>query len=446
MEERLQKYMARCGVDSRRKCEELIAQGMVEVNGEVVREPGVKIDPARDRIKVGGKVLRTEKPAYYLHYKVRGVTTTVSDDLGRKTVMDCLPDIRERVYPVGRLDKESEGLLVLTNDGEMANYLTHPAFGVRKTYRVVAEGRIEADVLRALAEKGMRLGPVLVKPSGVELVRYDNDNTVVLISVAEGINREVRRIFAALGHEVKKLLRIQTGPLSLAGMKRGATRPITPKELSTLRKAMQGVDISEAEALFPPGTAKERKPTGPRGRPRRVKAPRQGKPDPAAASGAPAGERPFRSASPGAKSSRGVPAGAKPSRGAPAGAKPSRGMSASAKPSRGAPAGAKPSRGRGKVVVDDWKKTVKTGSQANSRRPRGASDDASAPAKPLRTLRPVKNTATKIADKPKPKPAPAPRAVRHPLAPPRTAATGDAKKKSTNGKRIPSPRGKNKKR
>ena len=106
MEERLQKYMARCGVASRRKCEELIAQGLVEVNGEVVREPGVKIDPRSDKVVVEGKRLRTEAPAYYLHYKVKGVTTTVSDDLGRRTVMDCLPDIRERVYPVGRLDKE----------------------------------------------------------------------------------------------------------------------------------------------------------------------------------------------------------------------------------------------------------------------------------------------------------------------------------------------------
>ncbi|MCL2001393.1 MAG: S4 domain-containing protein, partial [Planctomycetes bacterium] len=116
MEERLHKFMARCGVDSRRKCEELIARGLVEVNGETIREPGVKIDPSRDRVLVEGKRLRVGAPAYYLHYKIKGVTTTVSDDLGRKTVMDCLPEIRGRVYPVGRLDKESEGLLVLTND------------------------------------------------------------------------------------------------------------------------------------------------------------------------------------------------------------------------------------------------------------------------------------------------------------------------------------------
>ncbi|MCD7898020.1 MAG: rRNA pseudouridine synthase, partial [Planctomycetaceae bacterium] len=250
MEERLQKYMARCGVDSRRKCEELIAMGSVEVNGEVIREPGVKIDPARDRVKVNGKVLRTEKPAYYVHYKVKGVTTTVSDDLGRRTVMDCIPNLPERVFPVGRLDKESEGLIVLTNDGEMANFLTHPAHGVVKTYRVVAEGRIDEDVIRALAEKGIRLGPVLVKPARVELDRYDNNNTIIHISVSEGINREVRRIFAAIGHEVKRLLRTNQGPLSLAGLKRGATRPFTARELKILQREMEGKDVSAEADLF----------------------------------------------------------------------------------------------------------------------------------------------------------------------------------------------------
>ncbi len=284
MEERLQKYMARCGVASRRKCEELIARGQVEVNGETVREAGVKIDPLRDRVKVDGRVLHAEKPAYYIHYKVKGVTTTVADDLGRRTVMDCLPALAERVFPVGRLDRESEGLLVLTNDGALADYLTHPAYGIEKTYRVVAEGRVPEETLSELALKGIRLGPVLVKPSRVELVRYDNLNTVALISVAEGVNREVRRIFAALGHEVKKLLRIQVGPLTLKGMKRGLTRQLTPKEVSQLKKAMDGEEVETIDpaALFPPGSAANRRPAGPRGRLRKTKAPRQGKPDPAA--------------------------------------------------------------------------------------------------------------------------------------------------------------------
>lgn len=238
MEERLQKYMARCGVDSRRKCEELIAGGRVEVNGRVVREPGVKVDPRRDRVRVDGRVLAAERNAYYLHYKMKGVTTTVSDDLGRRTVMDCIPEVGGRVYPVGRLDRETEGLLLFTNDGALANRLTHPAFGVEKTYRVVAEGRVEPEALRELGEKGLRLGSVLVKPSRAELVRYDGGNTVLMVSVSEGVNREVRRIFAALGHEVKKLLRVRVGPLTLAGLKRGATRPLAPGEVELLKKGM----------------------------------------------------------------------------------------------------------------------------------------------------------------------------------------------------------------
>lgn len=380
MEERLQKYMARCGIDSRRKCEELIAQGQVEVNGEVVREPGVKVDPMQDRIRVNGKKLHVERPAYYVHYKVKGVTTTVSDDLGRRTVMDCLPNIRERVYPVGRLDKESEGLLVLTNDGALANYLTHPAHGVEKTYRVVAEGRIDREVLETLSEKGMRLGPVLVKPSRVELVRYDNDNTVVLIAVSEGINREVRRIFAALGHEVKRLLRVQVGPVKLESLKRGATRPFSAKELSVLKKGMEGMDTSEEAEMFPSGSARGRKPTGPRGRPSRTRAPRQGKPDPAAD---------------------------------------------------------RNRRGKGDVVEDDWKKTVTVGRRGRGvktadakpaktktfgpAKPGGKGNRETAENKPRKPLRPVRSAA-KTQEKPAPRPkAPAkktvrPKMVAHPLA------------------------------
>ncbi len=392
MEERLQKYMARCGVDSRRKCEELIAMGSVEVNGEVIREPGVKIDPARDRVKVNGKVLRTEKPAYYVHYKVKGVTTTVSDDLGRRTVMDCIPNLPERVFPVGRLDKESEGLIVLTNDGEMANFLTHPAHGVVKTYRVVAEGRIDEDVIRALAEKGIRLGPVLVKPARVELDRYDNDNTIIHISVSEGINREVRRIFAAIGHEVKRLLRTNQGPLSLAGLKRGATRPFTARELKILQREMEGKDVSAEADLFPKGSAKSRKPTGPRGRPRPVKAPRHGKPDPAMA--------------------RNLRAG-----------------------------------GKGKVVVDDWQKSVGSRKRPSPRKPVSASPDK--PLRPLRPLRPTRKVAAEPVDMPVAKAkaiiAKPVKVIAHPLAakpvlaravPVGKKATGSGKRTAAGAKRV----------
>lgn len=369
--------MARCGVDSRRKCEELISEGRVEINGEIVRELGVKIDPMRDRIKVDGKALRTEKPVYYIHYKVKGVTTTVADDLGRKTVMHCLPDIRERVYPVGRLDKDTEGLLVFTNDGELANYLTQPAHGVEKTYRVVAEGRIGEDVVQTLAEKGMRLGPVLVKPSRVKLIRYDNDNSVIEITVTEGIHREVRRIFAALGHEVKKLLRIQQGPLTLDGLKRGATRALTPREIQMLQKSMAEINPEMELTLFPAGSAASRRPTGPRGRPRRTKAPRMGKPDPALSA---------KPARPSAKSSR----GGKPSR-----------------PSR-------KNEGKGKIVVDDWKK-------GEAKKRRSPSPVSEKPTRPLRPMKSRTGARTEETARPSPRPARASSAkpakvIRHPLA------------------------------
>lgn len=287
-EERLQKFLARAGVASRRACEKLLAERRVTVNGEIVDTPGVKIDPARDRVNLDGKPIRANAPArYILLHKIRGVTTTAADELGRRTVLDLLPPelTRQRIYPVGRLDRDSEGLLLLTNDGELANRLTHPAFGITKTYRATLEGLIDAEVLRQLAAEGIRLGPVLVKPRRVELVRHENDVSIVLITVAEGINREIRRVFAALGHEVKRLIRLEIGPLSLQSLRRGHWRELTAAELARLRRLFDeiGADAVDPEAAFPPGSASARKPAGPRGRPTRPrpKAPRLGKPDPA---------------------------------------------------------------------------------------------------------------------------------------------------------------------
>ncbi len=425
MEERLQKFMARCGVASRRKCEELIADGLVEINGEVVREPGVKIDPKRDRVRVEGKPVRAETAAYYAHYKVKGVTTTVSDDLGRKTIMDCLPDIPERVYPVGRLDKDSEGLILLTNDGELANYVAHPAHGIGKTYRVVAEGRIPKETLDALAEKGMRLGPVLIRPTRVQLVRYDNENTVVFISVAEGVNREVRRIFAALGHEVKKLLRTQIGPVELEGMKRGTTRPLTPREIAQLRKGMEGMDAGAEGKEYPRGSAASRRPTGPRGRPRpgarKEKAPRRGKPDPALVKQ-------------GGKSDVTVDDWKK--------------KTGARRPAAAAPAAARGGKGEIRGKDEKWGKDEKRGKDGKGGKG-GREEAASFGKKPLKTLRPTRKSAAPAASASAQKPAARanarierverkPRPVGHPLAAPapkarpaRGASASSAKARSS---------------
>jgi 23S rRNA pseudouridine2605 synthase len=279
MLERLQKYLAHCGVASRRKCEEYIVDGRVKVNGETVTELGVKVDPDIDKVAVDGRKIRPEEKVYYLMHKPRGCTTTSDDELGRKAVLDLVPEIKERVYPVGRLDRDSEGLLVLTNDGQLAYYLTHPACGVKKTYSATVEGQVEDSVIEQLVEKGIRIGPVLVKPLWGKIVKRLKTNTIIEITVAEGINREVRRLFAALGHEVKKLVRLRVGPLLLKGIARGAYRAIRRQELDKLKAGMGKTTITsddifafEEELKRPPRTRYFAKP---------VK--RAGKPDPALA-------------------------------------------------------------------------------------------------------------------------------------------------------------------
>lgn len=286
--ERLHKFLAHCGIASRRKAEEWILEGRVAVNGETITELGVKIDPLRDRITVDGKPVQPEKKVYYLLHKPRGITTTTSDEYGRKTVLDLLEGVSERVYPVGRLDRESEGLLVLTNDGALAYYLTHPRCGVKKTYQVVVEGEVDDATIATLVEKGIYIGPVRVQPLALRLLRRDRDSTKLEITVGEGINREVRRLFAVLGHEVKKLVRIQIGPLSLEGIPRGHYRPMTYHELRKLREGMKGLELGGEET----GSSTEREkshrergtPSSPRHFSGRLSSKRKkmwGKPDPA---------------------------------------------------------------------------------------------------------------------------------------------------------------------
>lgn len=246
MQERLHKFMAHCGVASRRKAEALILDGRVKLNGRVVDQLGVKVDPAVDRVTVDGKALHAEGKVYLLLHKPRGVTSTADDERGRKTVLDLVGrEIGQRVYPVGRLDRDSEGLLVLTNDGQMAFYLTHPSCEVRKLYQVVVEGFFDDEALGRLLEKGVRLGPVLVKPVMAKIVKRGKTNSTLQVVVGEGVNREVRRVFAALGHEVKKLTRLQVGPLSLRGIGKGYYRAMTAQELHLIRQGMREAGVAE---------------------------------------------------------------------------------------------------------------------------------------------------------------------------------------------------------
>lgn len=332
MEERLQKVLAHAGVASRRKAEEMIAEGRVTVNDEIVTEMGHRVDPARDRIFVDGKPVRAESKVYYALNKPRGVTTTVSDELGRKTVMDLCESIKERVYPVGRLDRESEGLLVLTNDGDLAYFLTHPSCGVTKTYRVTVEGRVEDETIKEMLEKGVRAGPVVFRVAEAKIVRRYRESTSLQITVAEGVNREIRRLFAAIGHEVKRLIRIRVGPLSIEKTPRGKVRPLTKKELGTLREGMRRAGVGGEEIEETPGRTSAK--SGPRGRGNRKgrtvrhgpKDRRLGKPDPAGSrkkstGGKGAGKGPGRGFSKGGAKNK-VSGGGKPSSPQRSGSKP----------------------------------------------------------------------------------------------------------------------------
>ena len=240
MQERLQKVMARAGIASRRRCEEMIAAGMVKVNGRVVTRLGTKVDPEKDVIEVNGKVLPPpEKKVYILLYKPRGYVSTVRDPQGRPKVLDLLRGVRQRVYPVGRLDYDSEGLLLLTNDGELAFALTHPRHQVPKTYEVLVEGVPGAEKLARMA-RGVLLEDGRTAPAEVRLLGEVRGNALLEISIREGRKRQVRRMCEHIGHPVLRLVRTRVGFLNLRGLKPGQYRYLSPREVRQLRE-MAGI-------------------------------------------------------------------------------------------------------------------------------------------------------------------------------------------------------------
>lgn len=236
--ERLQKFMARSGVASRRHCEDMIAAGLVKVNGKTVTTPGTRVAPGVDRVEVDGHLIgRPEKKVYLLMYKPRGYVTTVEDPRGRRKVTDLVTGVPQRVYPVGRLDYDSEGLLLLTNDGELTQALTHPRHRVSKTYRVRVEGTPARESLEQMA-RGMVLDDGPTAPAGIGLVEVDaRGNALLEITIHEGRNRQVRRMCAQIGHPVRRLKRVRIGPLSPDGLKPGQYRHLTLPEVRQLREA-----------------------------------------------------------------------------------------------------------------------------------------------------------------------------------------------------------------
>src|SRR4051812_3002976 len=245
MEERLQKIIAAAGIASRRKAEELITQGRVAVNGTIVTELGAKADAARDHIRVDGKLLHgPEEKTYLMLNKPKGYVTTVSDPEGRQTVMDLLKGHRERLYPVGRLDYGSEGLLLMTNDGDLANRLTKASAHVPKTYEVKVSGRVEAEAIAKLRagvylpqEPGKAAKAVKTAPCELRLLR-EAENPWYEITLVEGRNRQIRRMFEQVGHHVEKIKRVRFGPLVL-NVETGQYRELSRKEVGMLKSPTQ---------------------------------------------------------------------------------------------------------------------------------------------------------------------------------------------------------------
>jgi 23S rRNA pseudouridine2605 synthase len=276
--ERLQKIIAAAGIASRRKAEELITSGLVSVNGQIVTELGTKADPATDHIKVNGKPLRgPERQVYLLLHKPKGYVTTVADPEGRPTVLDLVKGIGARIYPVGRLDYLSEGLLLLTNDGALAQKLTHASSHVPKTYLVKISGKASAEEISKLRvglflpaetkplpsregkEQRRRSAAVRTGPVRIELLR-DAANPWYEITLIEGRNRQIRRMFEQVGHHVEKIKRVRYGPLQL-DVELGHFRHLSTQEVAQLRAATLG-----SKAVPKRKRAAEEAVTGERGR------------------------------------------------------------------------------------------------------------------------------------------------------------------------------------
>lgn len=232
---RLQKVLAAAGLGSRRQCEELIVAGRVEVDRRVVTELGARVDPERQEIRVDGLPLPKVRPVYFAVNKPPGVLCTNRDPAGRPRVIDLLPENLGRLFTVGRLDRSSEGLILVTNDGALANRLTHPRYGVSKTYLVQVAGRPEPATLNKL-RRGVWLAEGLARVERLTLKSYHKESTFLEVVLREGKNREIRRIFARLGHKVLRLKRLAVGPVRLGNLQPCQYRYLTREEVQALKR------------------------------------------------------------------------------------------------------------------------------------------------------------------------------------------------------------------
>lgn len=234
MKERLQKVMARCGVDSRRNCEKIILEGRVKVNGIIINELGTKVDLDEDIILVDNKSISLEENKVYIMLnKPEGYVTTVKDEFDRLTIMD-LVKVSERIYPIGRLDSDSSGLLILTNDGDIYNNIIHPRSSIDKVYIAKVKGIFKANEMRKF-ESGIDIGGYVTAPSNISIIHEDEDTCKVKISIHEGKNRQIRKMCAALGHEVITLKRVSVGELNIGELKKGQWRYLSHKEIDYIK-------------------------------------------------------------------------------------------------------------------------------------------------------------------------------------------------------------------
>jgi 23S rRNA pseudouridine2605 synthase len=231
--ERLQKVLAAAGLGSRRQCEELIEAGRVEIDRKVVTQLGTRVQPDTQEIRVDGETLSLGRRVYYAVNKPRGVVTTNRDPSGRPRVVDLVPDRGARLFPIGRLDLYSEGLILVTNDGELANRLTHPRYGVKKVYLAQVAGRPTTEVLDKL-RRGVHLAEGVARVDEIRIESHQKDSAWLEITLSEGMNREIRRLLARVGHKVVRLVRVQVGPIKLGKQPPGTARLLAREEVDEL--------------------------------------------------------------------------------------------------------------------------------------------------------------------------------------------------------------------
>ena len=236
---RLNKYIASSGLCSRRKADELIESGVVNVNGKIVKELGFIVQE-KDKVFVNQKLVRPSRHEYYRFYKPAGYITTCDDEKGRKTIYDLLPDNMLGLKPVGRLDKDSTGLLILTNDGDLINELTHPSIKVPKIYIVTVEARVHPHQLQEMAA-GIEIEKGKVAYADVMVLEADNKHTMMQITLYQGLNRQIRKMFEHFGYEIKSLKRIQHANITLDGLRRGEFKPIKPQQIRELRNFLNRI-------------------------------------------------------------------------------------------------------------------------------------------------------------------------------------------------------------